>query len=178
MTTRKDREAIVALRDGESYTDTDGRTWTMKIVPDEISSIFDEQGEGVWCGKLEWSHQTNAYGWTVRPDGFDGNAEILERDHRSALWWQPLEDCKPNSETRRLVREAVLDCLRYGYVGIMLKTDDGYRDSLFGIEPFPDDAMVRATVEDLYLDIRVDMERDAVAKARAMGPELFAAAIR
>lgn len=100
----------------------DGRTYRVKLDRDDCASIFDEQGEGMWCGRLQWETD-NDYGH-VRPDDFDGNAEVLSTDLREALWWQPEPDCKPNSEVRAQVRKHVMANLEDGYYTIDVADED------------------------------------------------------
>lgn len=111
--------------DFDSWTEfiIDGRTFRLKLGPCEYGSIMDEQGEGVWCGRLEWS-ASNDYG-KVRPEGFDGNAEVLDTDRNMSLWWQPMEDCKPNTEVRAQVRKQIVANLTEGYYEVEVVDEDG-----------------------------------------------------
>lgn len=113
-----------------------GHVLRLKVEPDEYVSIMDEQGEGVWCGRLEWSDRRH----DNRPDGFDGGAEVIYRDRGDRLWWQPPDDCKRDPEIRKAVRRQILDLLEYGYVVVILE--------LLGPEP---DAMGRRPVLDWYV---------------------------
>ncbi len=101
--------------DGDTVELPNGETLTLHVEPDQDSSVFDEAGEGMWVGMLEWTHRTNDYGWPIRPDWADGGAEILQRDHNSALWWRPLEDCLRDRELRNKLRATLCELLEYGY---------------------------------------------------------------
>lgn len=162
----KREEIVSALTDdGDEYEDRDGRVWTLTMPQDECSSLMDEQGDGMWCGRLEWATRSSLTGYNVRPAGMDGRARILRPTQcRDAVWWQPPADVA--EEYLSSMAANIDDILSYGYCGIMVETDDGYAASLWGIEPFPDAAMARATVEDLVMDVEVEIERAAIARAR------------
>lgn len=119
---------------GDDY-EIQGITFTVKAVCDEDMSILDEQGEGVWCGRLEWpSLRTNNYGHHVRPADFDGNAELLGFNRSyDRIWWQPPEDVARTDPHFAELRRSVLDALEYGYVGVIVECEHGER-SLWGID--------------------------------------------
>lgn len=113
---------------GDTLELADGRSLVLKIQPDPDWSIMDEQGEGVWCGKLAWdARRTNAYGYRVRPDGFTGRAEVLERDRDARLWWEVPADVVIGSDVYRSLRQSILDLLNFGYVqvGLVLLCEHG-----------------------------------------------------
>ncbi len=117
------RFAEHARFDGDTWDMDDGRVMTLHVEPDPDMSIMDEQGEGVWCGQLEWTHQTNDYGWPARPEWADGGAEILQRDRGDVLWWRPLDDCLQDRGLRDRVRSTVCELLKYGYVSVGVEVE-------------------------------------------------------
>ena len=164
------RFAEYAQYDGDTWDMNDGRVIELRVTPDDDMSIMDEQGEGVWCGQLEWTHQTNDYGWPIRPEWADGGAEILSRDHNSVLWWRPLDDCLKDRTIRDAVRSTVLELLEYGYSIVSVEVD-GY------------DAMV-CGCDDLYPELVQELASEALhdatvarrgAQIRAMGRVLLGA---
>lgn len=162
----KREEIVSALTDdGDQYRDSDGRVWTLTMPADECSSLMDEQGDGMWCGRLEWATRSSLTGYDVRPAGMNGRArKIGPNQGHDAVWWQPPSDVA--EEHLRTMAATIDDILSYGYCGLMVETDDGYSASLWGIEPFPNAAMVRATVEDLVIDVQEEITRAAIARAR------------
>jgi hypothetical protein len=125
-------------RSGGEVYEIDGREYKVRYETDDISSIMDEQGEGVWCGQLVWedSRRKNDYGYVTRPAGFDGNAERLHVGRGyDAIWWQPEADCKPNSDIRASVRRTILDIFEDGYCGVVVEdVETGMVESRFGLE--------------------------------------------
>lgn len=114
--------------DGDTIELADGRVLRLKVEPDPHPSIMDEQGEGVWCGRIEWDNgRENAYGWRMRPDGFTGRAEVIERDWHARLWWEVPADIVIGSDTHHNLRQSILDLYRYGYcqVGLVLECEHG-----------------------------------------------------
>jgi len=161
------RESVVdALQhEGRPYVDHNGRTWEMTLEGDECSSIMDEQGEGVWCGRLEFCER-DPDNWCGmgRPNGMNGRARILRPNQcRDAFWWQPPTDVA--EDQLNTMAATISDILSFGYVGVVV-TCDGYTASLWGIEPFPDAEMVRATVVDLVIEVLAEIEAAAIARAR------------
>jgi len=114
----------------------DGRTYTYKSVVDEDSSIMDD---GDWCGELEWSKD--------RPDAFNGNAEIIKRDRRDNMWWQPPADVKRGTESFTNLRRFICDALDYGYVGVVVEDQDGNTESIWGFVWSDDEAQEYTVVE-------------------------------
>ena len=119
-------------KDHADTFDIAGRTYKVYATPDDFS-IMDEQGEGVWCGQLEWTQNSSDTGYRVRPYGFDGNAEVLDTDGNHSLWWQPLSDCKPNSEIRANVRKEVLLAIREGFARLVIEEPDGNHSAFGGL---------------------------------------------
>lgn len=74
-----------------------------------------------YYGKLEWGGKTNVYGYSQRPAGFNGAAEIVHRDRRDKMWWQPPEDV--TGEQRDAMRRHVVGYFRneWSYVVLSLE---------------------------------------------------------
>lgn len=101
--------------DGDTVELPNGETLTLHVEPDQDTSIMDEQGEGVWCGRLEWAERRNSWDYTYRrPEWADGGAELLSVSGEQ-LWWRPLDDCLRDRTIRDAVRATVLELLEYGY---------------------------------------------------------------
>lgn len=147
MTTIPTPKIIAAIEEADtSSLSYDGGTidlpegWTLRctVEADQWSNPMDDMGEGMWTGAVQWVH--NGTGNPVRPDGFDGNAEIIDRDWYNTLWWQVPADVQRGSETYYSLRQEILDLLRYGYeiITLSLVTPDGTivaDASLGGISP-------------------------------------------
>lgn len=136
--------------------DTDeiaGHTYTLRVLTDDMT-IMDEQGAGVWCGQLEWVRGPRA----PRPNGFDGNAEIIDRGRSGVLWWQPEPDVKRSDrEAFAAYRQSVVDAYTDGYVFLVLESDDGYSDACGGIAGLNEEC-TREVVAELYANICDDRE--------------------
>lgn len=63
--------------DGDTVELPNGETLTLHVEPDQDTSILDEQGEGVWCGRLEWAVSNRYTDGYARPEWADGGAELL-----------------------------------------------------------------------------------------------------
>lgn len=114
--------------DNDTFELEDGRVLRLKVETDPFTSIMDEQGEGVWCGRLEWdAGRTNDYGYRRRPDGFTGRAEVIHRDRDARLWWEAPADVVIGSDVHRSLRQTIRDLLEYGYVqvGLVLECEHG-----------------------------------------------------
>lgn len=109
--------------DGDRVTMEDGRELRLRVVPDEYTSIMDEQGEGVWCGRLAWPHHNRETGRDERPSDMDGGARLIRygRGH-DAIWWQVPADLLRGEGDLAAVESAIRDLLEYGYsqVGVEL----------------------------------------------------------
>jgi hypothetical protein len=162
-------EIADALADDASYTLPDGRILRLRIEPDEQDPIHSF-GEGWVYGRAQWVERQETYAdgpeasrWKFpRPDGFDGNAEILMRHARAALWWQPyVEDGDVRRGTPAFAeyRQQVYDLFEFGFnqIGVeLLDGTDAYGRPivtrcawLAGVDPFPDRDYVRSIVVDL-----------------------------
>lgn len=156
--------------DGDTFTMDDGREVELRVQTDEYMSIMDEQGPGMWCGQLEWTHQTNDYGWPIRPEWADGGAEILRRERGDVLWWRPLDDCLKDRTIRDAVRSTVLELLEYGYSIVTVEVD-GYDATLCGCDNvYPE--LVQELASEALHDATVARRG---AQIRAMGRVLLGA---
>lgn len=152
--------------DGDTAELADGRTLRLRFEPDD-----QRMPDGDWFGSLEfvkapgrWDVRRD-YGYEhgPRPEGFDGNAEILRGHNFDPIWWQPPVDAKRGSDLFDSLRRGVVDILEYGYCGLILEVLDGTDAygapivtevaSLWGIEPFPDRAYVAEVVRDLAAEL-------------------------
>lgn len=127
MTTR-DEITRALTDDGDTLELPDGRTLRVRTEPDDMT-IMDEQGEGMWCGRLEWVRANRDY-WPARysrPDGFDGAAEIIRREDGEALWWDVPTDLRgdANRENRDAVRREITELLNCGYRVVVLELCNG-----------------------------------------------------
>jgi hypothetical protein len=148
----------------------DGAFLRVRFEPDTDTSIMDEQGAGVWCGRLEWAPRGERYHVgqrsTRRPYDFDGGAEIIHTNgHGGALWWDVPADLRGDAvkDQRDSCRRAIVNVIENGYVGIVVEMcagEDHYgapivRDaaSLWGIEYDPDREYRAAVVRDLIHEL-------------------------
>lgn len=104
------------LAAGDQLEIGDGAVLRLVQEPDDFTTINDFD-----CyGRCEWSR--NTYRGAVRPDGFDGCAEMIGAEHYSTLWWQPPTTTKEDRrqwhtdlEYRRALRQLVRDITNYGF---------------------------------------------------------------
>jgi hypothetical protein len=151
-----------------------GVTLVLRFEPDD-TGILDEQGEGMWCGRIEWSPRGSVdyvgQRSPGRPRDFDGGAEILTSDHRSALWWDvPADLRKPDmAESKSKTRQLILDILEYGYCYMSLRLyrdgDEIGHEGIGAIEPFPDREYVQEWVRELADQIFDPPDLDPYAAA-------------
>lgn len=161
------QELLDELReDGDRFTLEDGRELVLRVEPDQCASIMDEQGDGAWCGWLEWDRPHPYSVYRSRPDGFDGRAEVIRSDRGDRLWWQPPADAMPGTELHASLRSTIGDILDYGYYAYVLELlapedqADHYgrrpvlnAASLGGVEPFADKDHVRSIVSDMLEEV-------------------------
>ena len=95
-------------------------------------------------GSVEWSRQGEQ-----RPAGFDGSAEVIERDRGQRLWWQPYREGHKVYNTAK-DRGQVVEIVAYGFRYMVLKLRgpassitgnhivELARDGIGGLEPFND----------------------------------------
>lgn len=105
--------------DGGTITLPEGWTLRCTVETDQWSNPLDDMGEDMWTGAVTTS-RIDSIGHAIRPDGFDGKAEILDRDWHTAMWWQVPADVERGSETYYSLRREILDLLHYGYEIITL----------------------------------------------------------
>jgi hypothetical protein len=127
--------------------------------PDEFTDINDDE----FFGRLEWVRKSsNLYGdnRTTRPDWCDGNAEIIDREHFSVLWWQPSSDAKRGTDEFTRLRRSLMDIVNYGYQVITLELREGTDaygrpividvESEMGVEAMADDGDIREITRNLF----------------------------
>lgn len=131
---------------GAQTIELDGIEYTARIEPDDLS-LLDEQGEGMWCGRIEWTRGDD-YGSRKPADFVNGRTVKLVTDDGSTLWWEVPADV-PMGERRELER-AIRDILDYGYVGVVVESNDGQGEALWGIAP--SDYNYQTTVANELLD--------------------------
>ena len=157
--------------DGDTVELENGAELRLRIVPDDtyFGSLSDH---GDCYGRTAWTRDSD-YG-PVRPADFDGTAEIMFRDHRSTLWWQPYDPTDipgyreqgNRCEGFRKYRQLVRDILEFGFYVVGLEFREQLTDSrgavhrveletawLGGIEPDPERAYVRELVTDLAREL-------------------------
>lgn len=141
--------------DGATVDLGGGYRLRLRITPDEWTTIEDDE----YLGRVQWSYGGD---WAKRPEGFDGNAEVIRADRGSRLWWQP-SDYAPKRGTVEFYeyRRNVSDLLEYGFSVVTLEllrrceccgvesVDDV--NSLGGVDltGWPVDNVVRNVVSDL-----------------------------
>lgn len=114
-------DAVVALADGGTAALPGGVTLRLTLEADDIDPFDDTVGAGEWCGRIAWRDNRRAQ----RPDGFDGNAEVV-RISGDAYWWQPGADA-PTRGTDEFAhyRRTVLDLAETGYAIALLDVEIG-----------------------------------------------------
>ena len=169
MTNETTRSAVAGVPDiptddGDTF-DHGGHTYRVRIEPDECSSILDEQGEGVWCGRIEWGRQNVNTGRDERPADFTGGAERLHYGRSyDSIWWEVPADLRgdANREGRDATRRSIVDLLEYGYSIVSLERlamcDLGHThidavESLGMVEAMADDAYLRTILGDLLAEL-------------------------
>lgn len=139
--------------DGDS-TEIDGITYTFKVEPDYFMSLLDEQGEGVWCGRIEWNDNDTYSSLPIKPSHFvNGRTVRLDTDRNSTLWWEVPSDVPMNE--RSGLERTIRDCLHYGYSVFVVESSDGFTACVGGVEP---NAEVQDFVGELIGEIESDRE--------------------
>jgi hypothetical protein len=131
----------------------------LKTQPDSDIGVNDFDCYGF----VQWSHGTE------RPPGFDGSAEVLQRDRGSRLWWQPYRDGSEVCNSAR-DRRLVADIVEYGFQSLGLELWGPAVDVLGtehlvelgsawvgGVEPFADSHHVTELVDELLCDIAAQL---------------------
>jgi hypothetical protein len=138
----------------------DGYSVRARTEPDYDHSVTDD---GDWYGRLEWSDRVHS-DRGGRPDDFDGNAEIIDRDRSDRLWWQPPADVKRGTEQFDSLRRSLLDAYHYGYdvvfVELLGPDQDAYGHRavldwfcIGAVQSIRDDAYTADVVGDLLADL-------------------------
>lgn len=178
MTDQMVDDAVDALVDDGDEWESGEWTLRLSIVPDDHMSVMDEETFGAlaWVqdyrGDADWGRWPTAWIYSghhqPRPDGFDGNAEIIRTAQSDPVWWQPPTDGpKRGTEEFRQMRALVMDLLDYGYIGMTVEAFR-HRDiygrgcveavaGLFGIEAMYDDDYRRDVVRELVGEIEGQM---------------------
>jgi hypothetical protein len=92
------------LQENDDLPLFDGYFLSLIVEPDDINPFdcFD-------CyGRIAWAPSQSS-----RPDGFDGSAEVIDRDRGNVLWWQPYREGKKVYNSPK-DRRQVMDLLEYG----------------------------------------------------------------
>jgi hypothetical protein len=139
--------------------------WRATLEPDELSWSENLRDHGdVWGDTAYPDHRPNDYGYRdARPEGFDGNAEILRVGRNDPIWWQPPADVPRTSPHFAELRRQVSDLLEYGFQVITVERCEGTdaygrpivvaAASLGGIEPYADGAYLRELIGDLVDEV-------------------------
>lgn len=140
----------VSADSSESTVTVDGIEYRYRVVDDQDHSVFDD---GDWYGELDMSV---THSWNTRPDRpghFDGNSELLSFGRSNdRVWWQPTTEVKRGTDEFRSLRSSLLELLEYGYVGVIVETDQD-SESLWGIGAM-DTECINDTVCELIDEIR------------------------
>jgi len=160
MATEPDLSAL--REDGDTVELDDGCTLRLSVEPDDIDPFREWE-----CYGRVAPVERDRYGdQAERPDGYNGNAEILSYGHGS-VWWQPSPD-GPKRGTPEFKRERshVRDLLEYGMCGLVLELCNGTdaygrpvvvrTASLWAIEPFPEHEYVTTILRDLWSEIETE----------------------
>lgn len=117
MTEGRVRDALGDLWDDGDVVEVDGRRVRLRIEVDHDTTVDDFED----CyGLFRWERGS------VRPAGFDGAAEVVDRDGRAGrLWWQPPADVQRGDSRFSSVRQGALDALRDGFREVILEVLDG-----------------------------------------------------
>jgi len=139
------------LEDGETVELLNGKKLRLKVRPDYLTDLNDFD----YLGRVEWSK--------ARPGNFNGNAEIIDVDRESSLWWQPPQDVARESDQFKVLRILVKNVANYGFNVFTLELldgRDGYgRDivvkysSLAGLEPFLDELSKQDILQELLSEL-------------------------
>lgn len=105
--------------DGDTVELEDGRTLRLVLEPDMDADIRDFDCHGSFS-QHGYDHGDDS--GRTRPDGMTGNAEKLQCDRGSFVWWEPPAD-GPRRGTAEFdeMRAGIRDLLETGYVGIIVE---------------------------------------------------------
>lgn len=164
MTQTKRDEITAALANDGDAVETDGRTWVLRLEPDECTSIMAGD-DGDWFGEVAWGETNRETGWGHRPRTMNGRAQKVLRSRDGDIWWQPPADVT-DAEMLRTMAAQIRDILKYGYMVVVLETDDGRSAAIGGVEPFADRDYMASVVGDLVWEIAREIHDDDVKRAR------------
>lgn len=133
------------IDEAQILEEDDGSFWHWKAYtePDACMSIMEEQGEGVWCGRIEFGTPSDQ--GAQRPKGFTGRSERLDNSLRDympeGVWWEVPKDIEIGSEVHQSLRQEIVDLWEFGYTTLVVECThhrtDGYErrwvDSLSGL---------------------------------------------
>lgn len=168
MTTTEDLALeLVDQIDGKPVAGADGFGYRLCSEPDDLG-VADVGTD--WYGALaEVDWRSADYPHRPRPDGFDGNAEILRLSYGN-YWWQPPPDVPRDKgwDSLSVLRRNLIDLLEYGYRVLILERLDGTDAygrpvvvgyaSIGGIEPFADRDWLADLAADLLAELNTDRE--------------------
>lgn len=150
--------------DGDTVDLPDGRALRLRMEPDDINP-FEEYDT---YGRMQWERNHRDNGWSIRPDGFTGNAEKVSTDSGASLWWEPPTDGPARgSEEFRAFRAQVMELLEYGMVYVSLEMLDSEEDaygrrivrnvaSVGGVEPMPTADYLHELVSQLFEEMEAE----------------------
>jgi hypothetical protein len=145
--------------DGDTAT-IGGYEYTIRVESDPYMSLLDEQGEGVWCGRIEWADNHPYSGYPCKPNDFvNGRTMKLTTDRSSTLWWEVPADVKPEYVAE--FRRSLLDILEYGYSIVMVESSDGFSSGPIGGIEFG------ADLDDVASDLIAEIEYQRAEAQRA-----------
>ena len=145
-----------------------GNLYRCKYTDDPDRSLMMEQGDGMWCGRIEFGHTDPISGRSWRPDEFDGRARKLTNRYGDDIWWQVPGDI-PDDQIRPMAN-FLSDLMEFGYVGVIVEsvstcpTCSQYTNesrSIWGIE-----SPLCGALDDGYLATTVGELVDELASAR------------
>lgn len=157
--------ALDALEDDDDrYELSDTVTLRLKSLPDD-GDPFQETDT---YGQIADAEYRGSY--PPRPDGFDGNAEKMWlQQNGGCVWWQPPADVKRTDDGFKELRDLVNDIASFGHHGLVLEWLEGsdaygrpivrFSASLWGLEPFLDNAYRRTIVGELLGELEYEVEK-------------------
>lgn len=158
--------------DGDEIELTGGRKLRLRTESDETDPrdmLGDFYGDVEYVDEMRTRNGEHA----PRPDGYNGNAEILRfgsppNGAPVQVWWQPPTDVKRGTDAFRELRSGLVEILQWGYssVGLeILEGVDAYRRPIVtatawlgGVEPSAfegDRGYLAEIVRDLALELEV-----------------------
>lgn len=144
--------ALGDLFDDGDTVEVDGLRVRLSILPDDCVSVDDFPDVH---GVLKW-HRGD-----TRPRGFDGAAEVIDRDaFGGRCWWQPPADVRRTDPHFAALRRSMLDAREFGFSLVTLEQLHGtdaygrpivvHAASLGAVEPFLDHDDLVPILVDLF----------------------------